>query len=201
MAQRAAAKEMLPPSRSTILAEFIEHEPLTAGERPALRCAVRLCKDQDATLLIGKIDRMRNGVRWLSFVRELGVRFRGVDAPHINHLSYNLLVIADLHWRRELGLRVSQALANAKNAGTPLGGDRGNAADLRSGPAQSAKVRRAKADQRGASTMEEIKLLRYRGVTSLDGMATRLNQMGHEAPRGGLWSAAQVRRVIMKFER
>jgi hypothetical protein len=47
--------------------------------------------------------------------------------------------------------------------------------------------------------MQAIELLR-RGITSLTGIATRLNQMKHPAPRGGQWSPAQVRAVIKRCE-
>ena len=198
--QRRAIAAMMPPLRSKLLDEFIEYEPLEAGERPALIQAVTLCKDEQATLLLGKIDRMRSAVRWLGYVAEQGVKFRGVDAPHINQLSYNRLIVSDHYWRKELGQRVSEGLSAAKQRGLRLGGYRGHLDGLKLGPAASAEARRANARDRDAATWAVIKEVRYRGVTSLTGIAKRLNQMGHTAPRGGEWSPAQVRLVIKRFE-
>ncbi|RVQ68756.1 hypothetical protein EKN06_00535 [Croceicoccus ponticola] len=200
-AQRRAVQAIMPPLRSKMIGEFIELEPLEAGERTALNEAVQLCKNERATLLIGQIDRMRSGIRWLGYIATEGVKFRGADVPQINHLSYNQLVSSDYYWRREMGQKVSDALAEAKDRGLTLGGDRGNSAGLKLGPAASATARQAKAMRRDAATWAAIEDVRYRGVTSLTGIAKRLNQRGHRAPRGGAWSPAQVQTVIKKFER
>ncbi len=199
-AQRASVKAMLPAGRSSLIGEFIEHEPLTVGRRPALEQAVQLCKDQKATLLLVQIERMRSAVRWLGYVQQEGVKFRGVDAPHINQLSYNRLVVADLHWRGFMAHQVRHSLTKVKEHGAVLGGDRSKTEGLRRGPAASAKARGAMANRRDISTMADIELIRYRGITSLTGIAKRLNQMGRRAPRGGEWSPSQVRIVIRKFE-
>ena len=199
-AQRASVEAMLPPGRSSLIRVFIEQEPLTAGKRPALEEAVQLCKDQKATLLLAQIERMRSAVHWLGYVMQEGVKFRGVDAPHINQLSYNRLVSSDWRWRQDMARRVGHALAKAKERGALLGGDRGNTEGLRRGPAASAKARGEKANRRDFTTMADIELIRYRGITSLTGIAKRLNQMGRSAPRGGEWSPSQVRIVIRKFE-
>ena len=199
-AQLDAIRAMLVPKKAKLLEKYTELEPLTDNDRPELRRAVRHCKDVGATLLVGQLDRMRGGVRWLEFVSQQGIKFRGVDAPHINQISYHLLTVADLHWREELGRRVTASLAQAKADGVSLGGDRGHNEGLKQGPSASALARRTKADARDASTMRLIEDVRHRGVTSLVGITQRLNQMGQRAPRGGVWSPAQVRRIIKKLE-
>lgn len=187
------------PGYTRLVAEFEEEEPLTMHWRPELEEAVKFCQAHNATLLIGQIERMRSGVQWLAYVKDWGVKFRGADAPHINQLSYNLLVVADIHWRKEMSIKVKTALANAKASGKPIGGDRGHNEGLLSGPAKSAEVRRERADRRDSWTLQDIRQIQHRGVTSLSGIAACLNQMGISAPRGGQWSAAQVQRVIGRF--
>ena len=198
-AQRRAICAYLPARRSALIGEFVEREPLVDGDRPALRRAVQLCREAGATLLFGRIDRMRNGVHWLGYVHENSIRFRGVDAPHINNLSYNLLVVSDLQWRKDMGERVRQAIAKSQR-GTPAERGHGNKDGLRLGPEASASARRISAMKRDRVIMDGIALIRHRGITSLTGIARRLNQMGSCAPRGGSWSAAQVRSVLRKFE-
>ena len=187
--QRAAIEKMIRPGYAKIVAEFVESEPLTAHWRP----------DHGAVLVFGQIERMRSGVHWLGYVQERGVKFRGADAPHINHLSYHQLVVSDLHWRQDLGRKVRKALASTRASGKMLGGDRGCTDGLLLGPTESAKARRERADQRDLRIHHEISLIQHRGVTAFSRIAIRLNQMGISAPRGGKWSAAQVSRVIGKF--
>lgn len=198
-AQREAIARLVRRDYARIVAEFEEEEPLTNNWRRALEEAVRVCQAQNATLVIGQIERMRSAVQWLAYVKDRGVKFRGADAPHINNLSYNLLVVADLHWRKEMSRKVKVAHASAKASGKTIGGDRGHKEGLLLGPAKSAEVRRERADRRDSRILHDVRQIQHRGVTSLSGIATRLNQMGSSAPRGGQWSAAQVRRVIEKF--
>lgn len=198
-AQREAISRLMRPGYTRIVAEFEEEEPLTMRRRPSLEDAIRLCQGQNATLVIGQLKRMRSAVHGLGYVRDRGVKFRGADAPHINHLSYNLLVVADLHWRKEMSRKVKVAHADAKASGKMIGGDRGHKEGLLLGPTKSAEVRRERADRRGSRILQDVRQIQHHGVTSLSGIATRLNQMGISAPRGGQWSAAQVRRVIEKF--
>ncbi|GAB5349688.1 recombinase family protein [Alteriqipengyuania sp. 357] len=198
-AQLAAVNASLRPGRTKLIEKFTEFEPLDAGIRPELMRAAQFCCDNDAVLLIGQIERMRSAVRWLGYLHEHRVKFRGADAPHINHLSYNQFVAADLHQRKEIGQRVREALADAQKSGTVLGRKNGCPGELLLGPEASAKARQRNALQRDSRIMEQIRLIQYRGVTSLTGIATRLNQMKIPAPRGGQWSATQVQRVMNRL--
>lgn len=57
--QRNEIRKML---RSTnVLAEFVETEPLPSAERPQLRQALALCREQKARLFIGTTDSIGNG--------------------------------------------------------------------------------------------------------------------------------------------
>lgn len=199
-AQRATVRSLLRPGRTRLINEFVEMEPLTAGERPVFESAVQYCRNHQATLLIGQLIRMKSALRWLGVASEAGIRFRGADAPWMHQLNYHGLVFHEGYRRRDVGVSVREALAQSKAAGKSLGGDRGLLEGLRLGPAASAETRRNRADRRDRETMSQIRLIRHRGVTSLSGIATRLNQMGISAPRGGEWTATQVRRVSKKWD-
>jgi hypothetical protein len=60
----------------------------------------------------------------------------------------------------------------------------------------SAKVRGKIADQRSADLLPIIEDIRAEGPNSLHKIAAALNTRKLKAPRGGLWSAAQVQRVL-----
>jgi hypothetical protein len=54
----------------------------------------------------------------------------------------------------------------------------------------------ARADAVAADRMEIVDMLRGEGVTTLRELARELNRRSIPAPRGGEWSAGQVRRIL-----
>lgn len=179
---------------------FIEEDPLSGGDRPALERAIAYCKDHGTRLIIGKIHRMRGGFGWLKRLKDEHVYFMAADVPQINSTEFYRLNWQERDRTDAVSRTIRHALAQSKAEGTALGGKRQNAEGLKLGPAASAVARRQKAKWRSQSTMLKIALLRHRGITTLTGIATRLNQMKHPAPRGGQWSSAQVRAVIKRCE-
>lgn len=198
--QKAVINELLERFPARSVKEFTEREPLISGKRPALIEAAAFCRSQNATLIFGKLNYMRAGVVWMKYLKTRGVKFVGADAPYINQTNFFDIEMQDYNWRDAMSEKITQALATAKTHGASFGGKRENSNGLRLGPAASAKARAKAAYFSDSYTIRKIRLLRHRGVSSLTGIATRLNQMRHPTPRGGEWSPTQVRRVIMKFE-
>lgn len=199
-AQRDAISEMISNCPARLIGEFVESEPLVAGERPALLKAIAECKAQNAKPMFGKLDRMRGIVQWLERIHGEGVGVAAVDLPHLSRDYFWRLYNERQSWRLTMSEKVGGALTEAKLQGAILGGKRQNAKDLKSGPAASVAARQRKAASRDWFIWQEIQLLNRRGVSSLTAIARRLNQMGRCAPRGGEWSPAQVRSVIKKIE-
>jgi hypothetical protein len=63
-------------------------------------------------------------------------------------------------------------------------------------PAAIAKVRAAMADQRARDVLVSVEHAKSNGAVSLREIAAALTEEGIKAPRGGVWSAAQIKRVI-----
>jgi hypothetical protein len=90
------------------------------------------------------------------------------------------------------------ALAAAKARRKRLGGFRGRAGTA----ADCAKARQAKslaATARAADIAPVIDDIRTAGANSLRSIAKELNERGITAPRGGVWSGAQVRAVMARM--
>jgi hypothetical protein len=62
------------------------------------------------------------------------------------------------------------------------------------------QVKSEKARAKAAAVMPAIKDARKLGCTSLSAIARKLNEFGKKAPRGGLWSAAQVKALFERFD-
>lgn len=183
-----------------------EHQEIESGgkaDRPALEAALRDCRIHSATLVIAKLDRLARSVAFISRLQEDGVQFVAVDLPHANNFTVQIMAAVAEHERRLIAERTRAALQAARARGTKLGGRRGahrieDHADR--GRQRSAEVRTAQADALASDRFEVVRTIRAEGVSSLQGIARELNKRSIPAPRGGSWSAGQVRRVVSRME-
>lgn len=183
-----------------------EHQEIESGgkaDRPALEAALRDCRIHGATLVIAKLDRLARSVAFISRLQEEGVDFVAVDLPHANTFTVQIMAAVAEHERRLVAERTRAALAAATARGVKLGGRRGMhriEAHASKGRARSAEVRTAKAKALAADRLDVIHAIQASGIGSLQGVARELNRRAIPAPRGGSWSAGQVRRVLLRME-
>jgi DNA invertase Pin-like site-specific DNA recombinase len=191
-AQRLAVQSYLNGEKP--LSEFVEVESGRRGDRPQLTAALAACRIHKAILVIAKLDRLARNVAFVSSLMEAGVEFQAVDMPAANRLTIHILSAVAEHEARLISDRTRAALAAAKARGRSLGGFRGRAgtsADL----VKARAARAAKAEQRAKDLWPLILEIQSGGSGSLRETANALNRRGIRAPRGGLWSAAQVRHL------
>jgi DNA invertase Pin-like site-specific DNA recombinase len=204
-AQREAVNNYLDGGKWELLAEFLEVETGKRNDRPELAKALRACRKHKATLVVAKIDRLARNARFLlTLVEESGDK--GVvfcdlpsipDGPTGKFLLASMANVAEL----EAGLisqRTKAALAAAKARGKKLGGRRSNIERFREIQESAWEANREKTRQVCVRIMPEIEKLQASGATSLRAIAAGLNEQGIETPRGGDWSAIQVKRVLDK---
>lgn len=129
---------------------------------------------------------------------ESEVEFTAVDFPQANRLTIRILAAVAEHEAEAISLRTKAALAAAKARGVKLGGNRGklSLAQSMKGAKASAAVRHATAVQRAADLRDDVAVIRHEGATTLQQMADALNLRNIHTPRGGLWTAMQVRRLL-----
>lgn len=183
----------------TPLSEFTEVESGRKNDRPQLTAALSACRLHRATLIIAKLDRLARNVAFVSNLMESGVEFQACDFPTANRLTIHILSAVAEHEAKMISDRTRAALAAAKERGTVLGGFRGHAGtctDL----AKARAVRAAKADSRAIDLAPTIRQLRSEGANSLRAIASGLNAQGITAPRGGKWSAAQIRAMHQRLQ-
>lgn len=195
-AQRKAVADYLNGGAWRLVGEFVEVESGKLNERPKLEQALALCELTGATLVVAKLDRLSRNVAFLAALQDSGARFVAADMPEANELTIHIMAAVAQAERKAISKRTIEALAAAKARGIKLGGARGNAADLRKGPAASAAVRSKIAKDRAAKVVQQIDALRVGGATSLREIAESLNGAGITTPRGSKWSASQVKRVL-----
>jgi len=180
------------------LHEFTEVESGRRTDRPKLTAALAACRVHKATLVIAKLDRLARNVAFVSNLMESGVDFEAVDYPQANRLTIHILAAVAEHEAKMISDRTRAALAAAKERGRSLGGFRGRAGTA-SDLAKARSARVAKANQRAADIGPTIRMLQTNGACSLRSIAGGLNAQAIAAPRGGSWTAAQVRRALHRI--
>ena len=206
-AQRKAVSDYLNGGAWDLVGEFVEVETGTAkvAVRPELERALARCRVMGAALVVAKVDRLTRNPDFMAPLVAAGVEVRFCDLPAIEgpagrFMLRQMLAVAEL----EAGLisdRTRKALAAAKARGVKLGGDRGNLPEVSAqGRVASLAVRQERAQRRAADLAPIVSELRAAGATSLRTIAAGLNGQGIRTPRGGEWSAAQVRDLLATIE-
>ena len=196
-AQRKAITDRL-RGDAELIAEYTEVESGGRNDRPRLAEALATCRVHRATLIIAKLDRLARNVAFVSGLMDAGVDFEAVDFPQANRLTIHILAAVAEHEAKMISDRTRAALAAAKARGITLGGWRGRAGtcnDL----VRARASRTDKAVRRASDLRATIREIQTSGAQSLCAVASRLNQRGITAPRGGNWSSAQVKRVLSRL--
>lgn len=197
-AQRKAVQDHLNGGRWRLVAEHLEVESGKQNDRPELLKALAACRIHGATLIVAKLDRLSRNAAFLLTLRDSGVDFIAADMPEANRLTVGVLAIMAEHEREAISARTKAALDAARRRGVQLGNPAHlNHSARRLGTIASARVRQARAAQRATDLAPTIAELRQSGASSLRALAHGLNEGGIPASRGGVWTAAQVRRLLV----
>jgi DNA invertase Pin-like site-specific DNA recombinase len=180
------------------LREIVEVESGKRNDRPALAEALRLCRQQKATLVIAKLDWLARNVHFISGMMESGVEFLAVDMPSANRFVVHILAAVAEQEAEAISKRTKAALAAAKERGTVLGGRRVSAERFREIGATARQIFSAQAVKGSAKVLPAIAEIQGQGINTLRAIASELNAREVDAPRGGQWSAVQVQRVIAR---
>jgi len=204
-AQREAVAGYLNGGKWKLIEEVVEVESgKRSDNRPKLAEAMMLCRAHRATLLVAKLDRLARNVAFISALMESGVKFQAVDMPDANNFNVHIMAAVAEHEAKAISARTKSALEAAKARGTPLGVHSWKGAGRRwevktvasKGNRESAEIRALKADKFASDIENFIWQATTEGALSLRQIAAVLNERGLTTPRGGQWSAVQVKRVI-----
>lgn len=195
-AQQAAVRAFLNGGCWSLLGEFVEVESGANNARPELVKALDACRLKGATLAIAKLDRLSRDAHFLLGLAKAGVEFVAADMPSANRLTVGVMAMVAEEERRACSARTKAALGAAKARGVVLGGWKGGpVVDGRLGAAANQDA----ADAFAAKLAPTVNEMRGRGL-SLRQVAAELTTQGIQTARGGQWTAAAVRTVLLRTE-
>lgn len=156
-------------------------------DREGLNQAIQYARENGATIVVAKLDRLSRDVHFISGLMKHGVPFivaeLGKDVP--TFMLHVYASFAQLE-REMIGKRTKEALAQAKARGVKLGTNI---------PKVQESARKANL-QRGTTSFERIvphvQRAMDEGCTSLNEIANWLNANGITTPRGKTFSKGQV---------
>jgi DNA invertase Pin-like site-specific DNA recombinase len=182
--QKDKVHGFLGPS-DTLIKEFVEVETGSRNARVELEKAIRLCKQEDASLLIHKLDRFSRRVSFISSMMEQGIRLTIVDMPNATDFQLHIFAALSQEERRLISERTKSALQKAKERGVELG--------------KNGKIlaeRRKQESRIFAQSHRSIILeLKSKGL-GFSGIARHLNSNGYKGFKGGLFYPSTVRNMM-----
>lgn len=123
-AQRNAVMNYLNGGDWKLMAEFAEVESGKRKDRPELVKAIALCREEGATLLIAKLDRLARNAAFLLNLRDSGVDFIATDMPHADKFTVGIMALVAEKERDLISQRTRDGLAAARRRGIKLGNPR-----------------------------------------------------------------------------
>lgn len=191
-AQAAAVLRLATERGLTIVAEFTEVESGRKKNRAQLDAATEYARRTGAVLLIAKLDRLTRNLAAGAAFLESGIPFMAADSPDASRMELQIRLVIAEQEAALISERTRTALAARKARGLSMGNTHALTAETRAlGPAKQ----REEAVSWEAQPRALAVLLRKQGMP-LAAVAGALNEASFRTRRGGLWSAAQVKRML-----
>jgi len=199
-AQRDTVQKFIKRNGDRIIAEFTEVESGKNNDRLELSKAIEMAKENDATLVIAKLDRLSRNVSFISQLMDEKVKFVCCDMPEANELTIHIFAAMAQFERKRISERIKEALG-AKRVREP-DWKPGNPQNLTKEARQMAYdsiSRKAREDKGVRHAFHFIRPLREQ-VVSYDKIATMLNKEGYRTRRGKKFRGWQVWNIYKRFE-
>lgn len=194
-AQQAAVHTFV-GTDAILVAQYTEIESGRKNTRPQLQAAIACAKQQQAVLLVAKLDRLARNVAFLATLMESHVRFKAVDLPTADEFTLHILAAVAQKEATAIATRTRDALAAKKARGHTLGTPANLTVEA---SAQGLLVRQqnARANLANRQAAQLATLLHATGL-SLRAIAQQLNESGYRTRRGNAFHPMGVQRLLAR---
>lgn len=195
-AQKDAVEAYVDSVDGTLVGEFQEIESGGQAARPQLEAAIRLCRTRKAMLVIARLDRLARNVHFIAQLIESGVEFVAADMPTANKLTVHIIAAMAEYERDAISQRTKASLSAAKARGVKLGNP-----NVKKISRQGAAASKRKADEFALRLLPTIKGHWNSGIKTYGKLAMALEATGIKTQRGGRWTPAGVRNILLRAQR
>ncbi len=190
LSAQATAVEKL-AGTSGILAGFTEVESGSKNNRAELKLAMKFALDNNATLIIAKLDRLSRNTLFIAQLQHSGVKFVCADMPNANNLTISVLAAVAENELVNVSNRTSAALQVLISKGIKLG----TPANLTDKARANSIISRRKTAVDNVNNKRAYAFIKAMSGKTLTFIANALNEGSFETSTGGSFSAKQVSRV------
>ena len=192
-AQRQAVRAFAQASGYRIVEEFVDDRSGkragAPGRRVRLDAAIDRARKERSPVVVAGLECLSRDAGGLGHLVTHDTPFVVAAEPPFTLHAYRTWT---LRKRALHGQRIKRVLAARKAAGVRLG----NPKNLASAGAAGRETQIARAEVFAAKVLPIVEEIRAGGVTSFNGIAEELNRRDMTAPRGGHWTAMQVKRIV-----
>lgn len=180
-----------------LIKEFTEIESGGNNKRVELEKAIEYAKDNNATLIIAKLDRLSRNVSFIFQLRDSGVDFICCDIPNANTMTIGVYALVAQQERELISKRTKDALQVKKSQGFQLGTPE-NLDDVARMKGVSARQEIAKTNENNKRAFALIKSLKMQKM-GLRTIASELNNSGYKTSTGKNFYPMSVKQLYTFF--
>ena len=196
-AQRTIVENYI--KNNKVIAEFTEIETGKSANRPQLNKALQSCKENNATLVVAKLDRLARNLHFVTSLQAANVDFVCCDMPSANRLTIHIIAAIAENEAQLISQRTKAALAEKKKQGIKLGNPQNNGLTV-SSIAKGMDVRQQNAlcNERNKQAGTLILSMRNSG-SKWSEIVKQLNANGFHTRRGCEFDITCVKRLYSRY--
>ncbi|RZJ36578.1 MAG: recombinase family protein [Flavobacterium sp.] len=196
-AQKSAVQKYVSSQEGTILKDFTEVETGTnKRERIEIQKAIQLAKNENAVLVIAKLDRLARNVSFVSSLMDSNIEFLAVDMPSANNFTIHIFAALAEQEAKLISSRTKQALAELKKKGVKLGNPKNLTSDARTKGVNTIKDN-AKSNDRNRQAQSIISNCKEKGMTYRE-IASYLNGLNFKTRYGNQFMPSTVHQLFSR---
>ena len=182
------------------IAEYVEVESGRKSDRPKLKEALSRCRQEGATLIVAKLDRLARSVSFLSNLLESDVEIVFCDFPQANKMVLHIISAISQYEAELIASRTKASLQAKKAKGYKLGNPEHLLDKHEVAIANSIKTCKAKANN-NPNNKRAIAMLRnlVKEDYTLQKMADILNQEGFLTSQGCSFTKSTIHKLIKRY--
>ena len=194
-AQRQTVQNFI--GQNVLIAEFTEIESGKNDKRLELQKAIDFAKQNLATLIIAKLDRLSRNVSFIFQLRDSHVDFICCDIPDANTMTIGVFALLAQQERELISERTKKALQQKKQRGFQLGKPENFTNEMRK-KGREVYHQKAMENENNVRAFAFIQVLRQQKLT-YRAIASKLNETGFKTSTGNQFYPMSVKQIYDRY--